>query len=246
MPRLDRILVEKGLAESRTLASRLIREGCVLVNGTAVTKPAADVSETDEIAVRESALTRYVSRGGLKLEEALRAFEIDPKGLVCADIGASTGGFTDCLLQNGAAKVYAVDSGTDQLHPTLRRDPRVVSLENVNARYLDGSLFPPADLVVMDVSFISQAKLYPALARVTRAAGRIVTLIKPQFEVGKSRIGSGGVVRDEKAKKACIEALRAAAAASGLVMDRVIPSPITGGDGNEEYLALFHIEEKQV
>ncbi|MBP5289630.1 MAG: TlyA family RNA methyltransferase [Clostridia bacterium] len=246
MPRLDRILVDRGLAASRTLASRLIREGSVLVNGRAVNKPAFEVSGTDGIALRENPLTRYVSRGGLKLEEALTVFGIDPAGLVCADIGASTGGFTDCLLQNGAEKVYAVDSGTNQLHPRLREDGRVVSLENVNARFLDGSLFPPVDLVVMDVSFISQAKLYPALARIIKGTGRLVTLIKPQFEVGKSHIGSGGVVRDEKAKKECIEALRAAAGANGFVMDRVIPSPITGGDGNEEYLALFQIEEKQV
>ena len=244
MPRLDRTLLDRGLASSRTLAARLIREGCVLVNGAPADKPAREILPGDEIVLRESPLTRYVSRGGLKLEAALRSFAIDPSGLVCADVGASTGGFTDCLLQHGAAKVYAVDSGTDQFHPSLRQDARVVSLENVNARELDTDTVPPADLVVMDVSFISQSKLYPALARIIKPGGALVTLIKPQFEVGRSKVGKGGVVRDEKAKKACIEALREAAALSGLTMEQVIPSPLLGGDGNEEFLALFHFNKE--
>ena len=238
MPRLDRTLVDRRLAASRTLAARLIRDGCVLVDGVPVTKPAFEVTG-EEITLRENPLTRYVSRGGLKLEGALDAFAVDVKDLVCADIGASTGGFTDCLLRRGAGKVYAVDAGTAQLHPSLREDDRVVSLENVNARYLDGTLFPPVDLAVMDVSFISQAKIYPALARIIKPGGRLITLIKPQFEVGRDKIGSGGIVRDEKAKQNCIEALKAAAAEAGFTMARVIPSPIPGGDGNEEFLALF-------
>ena len=239
MSRLDRTLLDRGLAASRTLAARLIRDGCVLVNGAVETKPARETGEGDEIVLKDNPLTRYVSRGGLKLEKALDAFGVDPAGLVCVDVGASTGGFTDCLLQRGAAKVYAVDSGTDQLHPSLRGDKRVVSLENVNARYLDGDLFPAADLAVMDVSFISQAKIYPALARILKKDGRAITLIKPQFEVGKEKIASGGIVRDEKAKKDCIEALKDAARESGFTMAGVIPSPILGGDGNEEFLALF-------
>ena len=243
MSRLDRTLVDRGLAASRTLAARLIADGSVLVNGAAAKKAAMDVSDEDEITVRESALCRYVSRGGLKLEEALRVFEIDPAGLVCADVGASTGGFTDCLLQHGAACVYAVENGSGQLHPSLAAHERVVSLENVNARYLDGTLFPPVDLAVMDVSFISQSKLYPALSRILRPGGALITLIKPQFEVGRSKIGRGGVVRDEKAKRACIDRLIGEARAAGLTAEKVIPSPIPGGDGNEEFLALFHTKE---
>lgn len=244
MPRLDRTLVDRGLAVSRTLAARLIREGSVLVNGIAATRPALEVGDGDGIVLRDNPLTRYVSRGGLKLEKALDVFAADPAGLVCADIGASTGGFTDCLLQRGAAKVYAVDSGTDQLHPSLRGDERVISLENVNARELDESLMPRVDLAVMDVSFISQAKLYPALTRILKPGAVLIALIKPQFEVGRGKIGKGGVVRDEKAKRACIEALRDAAAAERLTLLDVIPSPIPGGDGNEEFLALFHFEKE--
>lgn len=242
MSRLDRALIDRALVSSRTLAARLIREGCVLVNGKRVTRPAESVSDGDELALTESPLTRYVSRGGLKLEEALRAFDLDPAGLICADIGASTGGFTDCLLQHGAAHVYAVDSGSDQLHPRLKEDPRVTSLENVNARDLDENAFPKVDLAVMDVSFISQSKIYPALTRITKPGGVLVTLIKPQFEVGRNKIGKGGVVRDEKAKRDCVDRLREEAALCGLTMERVIPSPLLGGDGNQEFLALTYKE----
>ena len=244
MPRLDQALCDRGLAASRSLAVRLIREGYVSVNGTVAAKPALSVSAPDRITVAENPLTRYVSRGGLKLEEALRAFSLSVKDLVCADIGASTGGFTDCLLRHGAKHVFAVDAGTDQLHPDLKKDPRVTSFENVNARDLDGTLFPAVDLVVMDVSFISQSLLYPAVTRVLKPGGVFLSLIKPQFEAGRDKIGGGGIVRDEKVRRACVNALLEKAKENGLSPAGVIPSPITGGDGNVEYLALFTLTKE--
>lgn len=189
------------------------------------------------MVIQESPLTRFVSRGGLKLLAALSQWEIHPLGLVCADIGASTGGFTDCLLQHGAEKVYAIDSGTDQLHPSLKENANVVSMENVNARFLDESYVSPVDLVVMDVSFISQRLLYPAVCKILKEGGTFVSLVKPQFEVGRENIGSGGIVKSEKVRLACIEDLRQAGEKYGLCLLDTMESPITGGDGNVEYLA---------
>lgn len=244
MPRLDHYLYKNGYCRSRSLGAKLIRAGYVFVNGEECRKPSLEIGEEDRVEIRENPLDRYVSRGGLKLEEALKEFGVSPQGLVCADIGASTGGFTDCLLQHGAAKVYAVDSGTAQLHPSLRQNSCVVSLENTNARFLDERTVPPCPLVVMDVSFISQSLLYPAVSRILSPQGRFISLIKPQFEVGREYVGSGGIVRQEKARLDCIERLKQEGEKHGLLMQKVIPSPITGGDGNEEYLALFYKEKK--
>ncbi|MBO7761925.1 MAG: TlyA family RNA methyltransferase, partial [Clostridia bacterium] len=185
----------------------------------------------------------YVSRGGLKLEAALKAFSLSPRGAVALDVGASSGGFTDCLLQNGATLVYAVDSGTGQLAMELLEDARVVSMEGYNARYMQPSDFPQTPtFAVMDVSFISQTLILPALASVLPPKSQIVTLIKPQFEVGRAHVGRGGIVRDEKARQAAIARVTDAAGLLGLDFRAVITSPIRGGDGNVEYLA--HFEKK--
>ena len=244
MPRLDQYLYENGFCRSRSLGAKLIRAGYVFVDGRECTKPSESVSDSAKVEIRENPLTRYVSRGGLKLEAALSEFEISPKGLWCIDIGASTGGFTDCLLQHGAMRVYAVDSGTDQLHPSLKENDCVVSLENVNARFLDESMVPLCPMVVMDVSFISQGKLYPAVSKVLKEEGKFISLIKPQFEVGRENIGTGGIVKSEKARKDCITSLKAEGERYGLIMQKTMESPITGGDGNIEYLALFEKQKK--
>ncbi len=242
--RLDRYLYEHGYCRSRSLGGKMIREGYVLVDGTPCLKPSTPVFEENEIRIRENPLDRYVSRGGLKLEEALEAFGVDPTGLVCVDLGASTGGFTDCLLQHGAREVYAVDSGSDQLHPSLKNNPLVHSMERVNARFLDEGDLPPCDLAVMDVSFISQSLLYPAVSKILRDGSAFLSLVKPQFEVGREHVGSGGIVRSEKATREAIEALREKAKKCHLHLIDLIPSPILGGDGNREYLAYFRLSLK--
>ncbi len=228
---------------SRSRAVRLIQEGCIQVNGKTVTRPAAAVEEGDKIALIPSPLTRYVSRGGLKLEEALRVFNIDPTGMTVLDVGASTGGFTDCLLQHGAKKVIALDVGKDQLHPTLQNDGRVVMLEQTDLRAFDPTPYLPLFLITMDVSFISQRLLYPALAAILSQGGHLISLIKPQFEMtSRKDLGKGGIVKDEKKIFSCIETIKAAAKEAGLCMQNIIPSPITGGDGNREFLAIFRRE----
>lgn len=244
--RLDVALTERGLTESRTKALERIKSGAVKVNGVPITKPAFPVSEEDRITCDREGECPYVSRGGYKLEAALDAFGVDPAGLLCLDIGASSGGFTDCLRQRGASRIYAVDAGRDQLHPSLRADPKVVSLENRNARYLTENDIPETvDLIVMDVSFISQTKLYAALLPFLKPNGKMITLIKPQFEVGRSGIGKGGIVKDEKARQSAVTSVTEAAALYGLACQRVIPSPILGGDGNREFLALFLKEREE-
>lgn len=242
--RLDVALTERCLAESRTRAQELIKKALVTVNGKTVTKPSFAVEEKDTVLVSSSdRICPYVSRGGWKLEAALNAFLVDPIGQTCLDIGASTGGFTDCLLKRGASKVYAVDSGRDQLHPSLRDDRRVISLENRNARYLSREDVPEAvSLAVMDVSFISQTKLYPALITLMKPEARLISLIKPQFEVGPSAVGKGGIVRDEKKREMAVKTVCETAAYYGLVNEGIITSPILGGDGNTEYLALFRLK----
>ncbi len=238
--RLDQFLTEKGYAETRTKAKNLIESGSVTVNGKLILKPAFDVSEDDKISCRADLVCPYVSRGGLKLEGALREFGIDPTGAVCLDIGASSGGFTDCLLKHGASKVYAVDSGSGQLHKSLLNDNRVISLENVNARYLSEKEIPEkADIIVMDVSFISQTKLYAAIVPLMKEKGILVSLIKPQFEVGRSGVGKGGIVRDEKKRKEAVDGVINCAASFGLKNIKTVLSPIKGGDGNTEFLAHF-------
>ena len=238
--RLDVCLVERGLAKSRTLASRLIADGSVSVGGRVVKKASYAVSESDEVTVGENELFRYVSRGGLKLCAALDAFELDVRDLTCFDFGSSTGGFCDCLLQKGVRRIFAVDVGKSQLDETIRTDARVVCMEETDARGLSAELLGEAcDLGVMDVSFISQSLLYPAAARCLKEGAHFVTLFKPQFEVGKSHIAKGGIVRDARAREAAFETLVLAAANSGLRFVKRIPSPILGGDGNYEELLLF-------
>lgn len=238
--RLDQFLTENGYAETRTKAKNLIESGSVNVNGRLIMKSAFDVSDADEIICRTDLICPYVSRGGLKLEGALREFGIDVTGAICLDIGASSGGFTDCLLKHGASKVFAVDSGSGQLHKSLQGDSRVISLENVNARYLSEKEIPEkADITVMDVSFISQTKLYPAIIPLMKENGIFISLIKPQFEVGRSGVGKGGIVRDEKKRREAVENVIAVASSFGLKNIKTVLSPIKGGDGNTEFLAYF-------
>ncbi len=245
--RLDVWLTAHGYAESRRKAQLLIGDGKVYLSGKQITKDAYDMSDDreNELEVRGEPLP-YVSRGGLKLKGAIDGFSLDVKGLVCLDLGASTGGFTDCLLKEGAAKVFAVDSGTAQLHPSLRSDPRVVSMENTNARSLcPVDLGTLVDLTVCDLSFISQTKVYPAVSSVLKEDGRFVSLIKPQFEAGKEAVGKNGIVRDPKVYDKVILSIRIAAAEAGFTCLGVIPSPIEGGDGNREFLALFRKIKKE-
>ncbi len=243
--RIDKYMSDTGMAESRTQAQELIKQGAVKVNDVIVTKPSLDIDEGTEITLDKSMLCPYVSRGGIKLAYALDLFNISPIDFVCLDIGASTGGFTDCLLKRGAKKVYAVDSGTAQLHASLKADSRVVSLENRNARYLSlEDIGEKSDIVVMDVSFISQTKLFPAIKGLLKKDGLLISLIKPQFEVGKGGLDKGGIVKDEKKRLSCVQSVKDAASLLGFECKNVIQSPIKGGDGNTEYLSLFIYDGK--
>ena len=236
--RLDVFLAEHGMAPSRSRARAMIEAGDVSVNGTPVLRPSFSVEGDEEIKVTDS--LRYVGRGGLKLEAAIDAFSVSCQGKVALDVGASSGGFTDCLLQHGAAFVFAVDSGSGQLSPALAADARVESRENCNARYLKQADFSPLPtLVVMDVSFISQTLIHPALASVLVEGGELITLIKPQFEAGRAAVGRGGIVKSEKDRAMAVERVISSAEACGFSSLGVIPSPIRGGDGNIEYLAYF-------
>ena len=232
--RLDLALVERGLVESRARAQSLIMARRVLVDGEFVDKAGALVRPDDEIRVAELEHP-WVGRGGMKLAHALEQFSIDVTGRVCADIGASTGGFTDVLLKKGAAKVYAVDVGYGQLDVSLRNDPRVVNREKVNARYLDASAFEePIGFVSVDVSFISLKLILPAVATFLR--GTLVALIKPQFEVGKQQVGKGGIVRDPAFRQAAVDDVVACAASLAFDVRGLIESPVRGAEGNVEYL----------
>lgn len=234
--RIDKLLVERGLAESRTRAQALILAGQVLVREQRVDKPGQLIDPTAEIRIKGETL-RYASRGGLKLEAALRDFDIDPGGRNCLDVGASTGGFTDCLLQLGAACVWAIDVGHNQLVWRLRQDPRVVVLEGQNARNLDPEQFPYRfDLATIDVSFISLTKVLPALAPCLKSEADCVALIKPQFEVGKGEVGRGGVVTDRLKHKRVLIKIKDAALSIGFHPVGVIESPILGAEGNREFL----------
>ena len=242
--RIDKLLVDLGLAESRTKAQAMIMAGVVLVNEQRVDKPSQQFDKNSSVRVKGSddPTSRYVGRGGLKLEAALRDFQIDVTGFTCLDVGASTGGFTDCLLQHGAKKVFAVDVGHNQIYWRLRNDPRVEVREGVNARYLQPKDFPQNfDLVVVDVSFISVTKVLPALLPLISKSGAIITLIKPQFEVGRGEVGSGGIVRDETKRLRAVEEVNEAAKALGLTVVNVIESPIHGAEGNMEFLALYKL-----
>ena len=234
--RLDLEMVQRGLAESRSRAQAIIMAGDVLVNGIPVVHASNAVRAADLIDLR--AKPRFVSRGGEKLAEAIREFRIDPAGAVCVDLGASTGGFTDCLLQAGASKVYAVDVGHGQLDDRLRRDDRVVAMERLNARYLQ-DLPEPASIAVADVSFISLRLILPVAQRLLSERGVCIPLIKPQFEAGKGLVGKGGVVRDPAIHRSVLRDVLTFAAAREWTVRGLIASPILGPAGNREFLAYL-------
>ncbi len=237
-PRLDRLLVDRGLVPSREKAQALIMAGEVLVNGQKASKPGQPVDAGS--ALELLARPPFVSRGGLKLAGALRHFAIDPTGNVCLDIGSSTGGFTDALLQAGAARVHCVDVGAGQLDWKLRTDPRVVVHEGINARALAFSdIGEPADLATCDVSFISVTLILPAVVPLLRTTGQMVILIKPQFEAGKGQVGKGGIVRDPAVHEAACRRVVQSVTELGFASD-VMESPILGAEGNKEFLLYAH------
>jgi len=236
--RLDELLVARGLADNRSQAQRLILAGEVSIDDRVLDKAGQQVR--DDADVRVVAALRYVSRGGLKLEEALYAFGIDPTGWVCADIGASTGGFTDCLLQHGAARVYAIDVGYGQLAWSLRQDARVVVIERANIRHL-APLPEPVNLAVIDVSFIGLGLVLPRTIELLTPEGQIIALIKHQFEVGKGQVGKGGVVREPALRRLAIEKVLREATDLGLGTAGLVRSPIKGPAGNVEFLALLQL-----
>lgn len=240
--RADIALWESGLCDSRSKARVLIKEGVALYNGRAIDKP-SELLEVEGVFSLSDSASADVSRAGQKLRTALEAFGVDVGGKVFADIGASTGGFTQCLLEKGAVKVYAVDVGKDQLHKSLREDSRVVSMEGVNARTLTAADFD--DIIegaVMDVSFISQTLIYPALASILKDGAVLISLVKPQFEVGRENIGKNGIVKDKNGSllEMVMLKIRLAAEDNGFSLVKTVPSPIKGTKGNAEYLALFY------
>jgi 23S rRNA (cytidine1920-2'-O)/16S rRNA (cytidine1409-2'-O)-methyltransferase len=234
--RADQALVTRGLAPSRARARMLIEAGAVFVNGAVVDKPSRGIGAEDAVEVRGEPLP-WVSRGGLKLAHGLAHFGYDARARVCLDVGASTGGFTDVLRQAGAKRIYAVDVGHDQLAPVLREDPRVVSLEGVNARALSSAEIPEAvDAVVCDASFIALETVLTAPLALARPGAWVIALIKPQFQVGPKAVGKGGVVRDPVLRAQACDAVAAWFAAQGWAVDGITTSPITGPDGNVEFL----------
>lgn len=233
--RIDKAMVERGLVESRAKAQALILAGQVLVREQRIDKPGHLIESGAEIRIKGETL-RYVGRGGLKLEAALREFKINPEGKLCLDVGASTGGFTDCLLQHGAASVWAIDVGHNQLVWRLRQDPRVVVIEGQNARYLDPEQFQSRfDLATIDVSFISLTKILPPVRSCLDQKGHCIALIKPQFEVGKGEVGKGGIVSDRAQHRRVLKEVTDAASTIGFAAASVIESPILGADGNREF-----------
>lgn len=252
--RLDKLLVDRGLAPSRERAQALILAGKVLVNEQKIEKAGASIDSSSSLRLLNcDGDLRYVSRGGLKLEKALEHWQIDLRGKVCLDIGASTGGFSDCMLQHGAAKVIAVDTGYGQMNFGLRNDPRVRLLEKTNARYLEGSdIGEPVDFIAMDVSFISATLVLPAVLRAASLKNsmynsnpnvvcQIVVLVKPQFEAGRELVGKGGIVRDESVQRAAVAKVEAALRQLGCEDTKSIESPILGGEGNREFLLHAHL-----
>lgn len=232
--RLDQLLVERGLTDSREKAKALILAGQVLVNGQKVDKAGAPVATDADVELLEQ--LRYVSRGGLKLEAALREFQIDPTGRVCIDVGTSTGGFTDCLLQHGATRVHCVDVGATQIAWRLKTDARVVLHEHQNARLIEPAVIgEPASLLVCDVSFISVTLLLERFPALLDAQGEMVILVKPQFEVGRADVGKGGIVKDEALHRAACDKVESAVRDLGFET-RLTDSPILGGKGNREFL----------
>ena len=234
--RLDQLLVDSGLAATRSRAADLVRRGCVSVGGVPAVKPGALVRADASLAVSPDAAS-YVSRGALKLEAALDSFDFEVGGRVALDIGASTGGFTEVLLGHGAAKVYAVDVGRDQLHEKLRADPLVVALEGTNARSLDASIVKePVGAIVADVSFISLTLALPAALRLAAPGAWLIALVKPQFEAGRKAVGKGGIVRSEAAREKAVTRVWGFLEEEGWRVLGVIPSPIRGRSGNQEFL----------
>ncbi|MFL6374064.1 MAG: TlyA family RNA methyltransferase [Pyrinomonadaceae bacterium] len=245
--RIDKLLTDLGLASSRTKAQAMVMAGVVLADEKRVEKASESFDTNASIRIKgDSPENKYVSRGGLKLEAALAAFSIDPAGLNCIDIGSSTGGFTDCLLQHGAAHVTCIDSGTNQLDWRIRTDERVDVRENTNARALTPADFTYLfDLAVVDVSFISVTKILPALIELLVAVGQLIVLIKPQFEVGRGDVGKGGIVRDPEKHERVVGEINGFVQALGLRVLGVIDSPILGAEGNKEFLAHYaRLEEK--
>ncbi|MGH9948727.1 MAG: TlyA family RNA methyltransferase [Pyrinomonadaceae bacterium] len=238
---IDKLLVDRGFAESRTKAQAMIMSGVVLVNEKRVEKPLETFSEDVQIRVKgDIPENRYASRAGLKLEHALNTFHIRPNGYICLDIGSSTGGFTDCLLEFGATKVIAIDSGTNQMIWRLRNDLRVDLREKTNARNLSPQDFEQEfDLAVIDVSFISLTKILPVAISLVKPSGMIIALIKPQFEVGRGEVGKGGIVLDSEKHKRVVDEVSAFARGFGLLVSGLIDSPILGSEGNKEFLAFY-------
>lgn len=240
--RIDLLLVARGLAPTREKAQAMILSGAVSVDGRRVDKAGQPVNETAAVAV-EGPPHPYVSRGGVKLAAALDAFQIDPAGLICLDVGASTGGFTDCLLQRGAARVYAVDVGYGQIDSKLRGDPRVILREKVNARYLSSEHVPePVALAVVDVSFISTRLVLPAVVPLVADGGAVLVLVKPQFEASRAEVGKGGIVRSEEVRGRVVSEIAEFGRSLGLDPIGSIPSPIRGAHGNEEFLLGFRVD----
>ena len=242
--RLDVLLTERGHAENRTKAQAIIMSGLVYVNGQKADKPGVSYEETVDIEVRTGACP-YVSRGGLKLEKALRDFGVDPTGFVCSDSGASTGGFTDCLLQQGASKVFAIDVGYGQLDWKIRSDPRVVVMERTNVRYVTPEqLGEPLDLSVVDVSFISLKIVLPVIKTFLKSTGQVLCLIKPQFEAGKEKVGKKGVVRDPQTHKEVLDNFVELANALEFKILGLTFSPVKGPEGNIEFLGHLTLDDK--
>lgn len=243
--RIDLYLFENGYAESRQKAKAYIEKGSVSVDGRSVSKPSEVIDESIPHTVTVSNTEKYVGRGGYKLGHALEAFKIDVTGKSCVDIGASTGGFTDCLLQNGARHVCAVDSGKGQLHPRIASDSRVSSFEGLNARYmtLQDIAREPFDVAVMDVSFISQTLLIPVIAGLIKEGAVLVSLIKPQFEAGRGALNKNGIVKKDTDRYLAVTGVVTCALSHGFTLDGLCTSPITGGDGNVEYLCVFTLRE---
>ncbi|MGO9015805.1 MAG: TlyA family RNA methyltransferase [Dissulfurispiraceae bacterium] len=239
--RLDNIIVDRGLASSRERARALIMEGKVFVSGVPVTKAGTMVAPDAPVEVSGGEIP-YVSRGGLKLEAALKCFNISPVGKIAMDVGASTGGFTDCLLQHGAAKVYCIDVGYGQLAWKLRQDPRIVIIERANIRYLEKEKIPDSvELATIDVSFISLVKVVPRVLEFLQPAGEVIALIKPQFEVGKGEVDKGGVIRDAAKRERAVSQVKEAMQSLGLRIIGVMQSPVQGQKGNIEYLIYMRV-----
>ncbi len=245
--RLDLYLFANGYVKSRQKAKTLIENGGVKIDGKIIKKPSYEVSDSETISVEIEDSCPYVSRGGLKIEAIIKEANITVNDKVCLDIGASTGGFTDCLLKHGAKRVYAVDSGTNQLDLTLKENKNVISIENYNARNINiEDIGEAVDIITIDVSFISQALILPSAVKLLNENGIYISLIKPQFEVGKENIGKGGIVKDKKARLNAVNKIIECARINELKCTSFIKSPIQGGDGNTEYLAVFCKNEKEI